>query len=76
MVADGGFETNWGGQIRWKAEYRVAYSVAGQEYFVWADSGFREESRAFAQLRIPKPLPSCWVQFNPEKPEVSSADCR
>ncbi len=65
-----------GGQLIWKAEYRVAYSVASREYAVWADSGIREESKTFAQLRIPKPLPSCAVQYDPRKPAVSVAKCR
>jgi hypothetical protein len=75
-VVDRGLETKWGGQLTWKAEYRVVYSIAGREYAVWADSGIREDSKAFAQLRIPKPLPSCSVQYDPKRPEVSVANCR
>jgi hypothetical protein len=70
-----GVQTNWGGQITWKAEYRVVYSVAGRDYAVWADSGIREDSRDFAELSIPNPLPPCWVRYNPRRPGASVASC-
>jgi hypothetical protein len=76
VVANSGIQTNWGGQLTWKVEYRVVYTVAAREYAVWADSGIRDDSKAVAQLKIPAPLPSCWVRYNPKQPEGSVADCR
>ena len=76
IVADHAFETKWGGQLTWKAEYMVAYSVAGLKYAVWADSGIRGESEATVRLVLPQSHPSCQVQYNPQKPVVSVAGCR
>ena len=76
IVADHAFETKWGGQLTWKAEYMVAYSVEGLEYAAWADSGIRGESEAAVRLVLPQSHPSCRVQYNPQKPVVSIAGCR
>lgn len=53
IIPDKAVETNWGGQLTWKAEYRVTYSVAGREYTVWGDSGIRRESEAAVRLALP-----------------------
>jgi len=76
IVADHALQTKWGGQLTWKAEYRVAYSVAGREYAAWADSGIRGADEASVQLTLPPSHPSCRVQYNPGKPETSVAECR
>jgi hypothetical protein len=76
IVVDHAAETNWGGQLTWKAEYRVAYSVAGREFTVWADPGIRRESEADVRLALPQSRGSCTVHYNPQKPEISIADCR
>jgi len=76
IVADRALQTKWGGQITWKAEYKVAYSVAGREYVVWADSGIRDESEDGVRLAMPKSRPSCCVRYNPKKPEAATTDCR
>ena len=36
IVADHALQTKWGGQLTWKAEYSVAYSIASREYAIWA----------------------------------------
>src|SRR4029077_14731760 len=64
IVADHALQTYWGGQVIWRAEYKVAYSVATREYSVLADSGVRGQSEADVRLALP------------QKPEVSVADCR
>lgn len=76
ITPDKAVETNWGGQLTWKAEYRVAYSVAGREYTVWGDSGIRRESEAAVRLALPQSRPSCWIRYNTKRPEESVADCR
>jgi hypothetical protein len=76
IVADHALETKWGSQLTWKAEYKVAYSVASREYAVWADSGIRGESEAGVRLVLPQSHPSCRVQYDPQRPAVSVADCR
>jgi len=76
IVADHALQTKWGGQLTWKAEYKVGYSIAGREYAVWADSGIRGEDEAGVRLLLPKSRPSCRVQYNPQSPTVSIADCR
>jgi hypothetical protein len=75
IAPDHAIETKWGGQLAWKAEYRVGYSVAGREYSVWADSGVRGDSEADVQLRLRK-VSSCHVLYQPQQPEISVASCR
>jgi len=76
IVSDHAVEMKWGGQLTWKAEYRVAYLVADREYAVWADSGIRGENEAALRLALPRLRPSCRVQYNPGRPGESFADCR
>jgi hypothetical protein len=76
VVADHALQTKWGGQLTWKAEYRVAYSVAGREYAVWVDSGIRGADEADVRLALPQSRPSCRVHYKPQRPEASVVDCR
>jgi hypothetical protein len=76
IIPDHGLETKWGGELTWRAEYRVDYSVASRNYAVWADSGIRGESETGIRLALPQSRPQCRVRFNPKKPEESIADCR
>ena len=76
IIADHGTETGWGGQLMWKAEYRVSYTVVGREYAVWADSGVRGDSEADLRLALPRLRPQCQVKYNPRRPEESLANCR
>ena len=76
IAADHGLETKWGGDLTWKAEYKVGYSVASREYTLWADSGIRGESVAGVRSALPESRPLCRVQYNPKRPEESVADCR
>ena len=54
LVADHALETKWGGQVMWRAEYKVAYAADGGEYSVWADSGIRGESETVVRLALPQ----------------------
>jgi hypothetical protein len=76
IVADHALQTKSGGELTWKAEYKVAYSVASLEYVAWADSGIRSESEAGVQLALSQSHPLCRVQYNPKRPGESVADCR
>jgi len=76
IVADHALQTKWGGQLTWKAEYKVFYNVAGRDYVVWADSGIRGEDGDGVRLLLPNSRPSCRVQYDPQSPMVSRADCR
>ena len=76
IVANHALQTKWGGQLTWKAEYRVTYSVASREYALWADSGIRGEDEDGVRLVLPKSRPSCRVRYNQRRPEVAVADCR
>jgi hypothetical protein len=75
-VVDHALQTKWGGQVTWRADYEVAYAVATREYLVWADSGIRGQSEDDVRLALPRTRPTCRVRYNPQKPEVSVADCR
>jgi hypothetical protein len=76
IVADHGLEAKWGGELTWRADYQVAYSVANHEYAVWADSGIRGESEAGVRLALPQSRPWCRVRYDSKRPEASIADCR
>jgi len=76
IVADHALQTKSGGQVTWKAEYKVRYSIAGRDYAVWADSGIRGDDEDGVRLLLPKSRPSCRVQYNPQSPMASVVDCR
>ena len=76
IVADHAVETKWGSQLTWRAEYKVAYSVANREYAMWADSGARGESKADVQLALAQAHRTCWVRYHSDEPAVSVVDCR
>jgi len=75
IVADSGWESPAGGQLTWKAEYKVAYFVRGREYVVWIDSGIREESEAGVRLTLPHSHPPCRVEYDVLRPQRSVGDC-
>lgn len=76
ITADHALQTYGGGQLTWRADYKVAFAVATREYSVWADSGIRGQSEADVRLALPQARLACRVRYNPQKPEVSVADCR
>jgi hypothetical protein len=76
ILVDHATETKWGNPLTWKAEYRLAYSVAGREFTMWADSGIRGESEADVQFALAQAHQTCSVQYNPQRPEVAVAKCR
>jgi hypothetical protein len=76
IIADCAVETKWGSQLTWRAEYKVAYSVANREYMMWGDSGARGESTADVQLALAQAHRSCWVRYDSQDPAASVADCR
>jgi hypothetical protein len=76
IIADHALQTKLGGQVTWRADYKVTYAVASHEYFVWTDSGIRGQSEDDVRLALPRARPACRVRFNPHKAEVSVADCR
>lgn len=51
-------------------------TVATHEYSVWTDSGIRGQSEADVRPALPKAHLACQVRYNPQKPEVSVADCQ
>jgi hypothetical protein len=76
IVVDHALQTKWGGQVTWRADYKVAYTVATREYWVWADSGIRGQIEDDVRLALQRTRPTCRVRYNSQKPEVSVADCR
>lgn len=75
IVADHALQMKWGGQITWRADYRIGYTVRTREYSVWIDSGIRGENEADVRLSLPRPLPTCRVRYSRQKPEESVAEC-
>jgi hypothetical protein len=76
IVADHALQTKWGGQVTWRADYKVAYAVATREYSVWTDSGIRGQSEDDVRLALPRSRPICRVRYNAKKPEASVVECR
>ena len=76
IVADHVSETKWGSRLTWRADYKVAYSVASHEYSVWTDSGIRSESEESVHPLLPSRHASCRVQYDAGRPEAATADCR
>ena len=55
IIADQALQTKWGGQVTWRADYKVAYAVATREYALWADStSIRGQSEADVRLALPQ----------------------
>lgn len=75
IVIDHAVETKWGGELTWKAEYRIVYFAASRQYTLWADSGIRSESEAGVRLALSQSHPSCRLQYNPKRPEETIANC-
>ena len=63
-----------------RAQYKVSYSVEGVEHDTWAASGIRGDSKevveAEARGSVSAPDFSCFVKYNPVRPEVAVANCR
>jgi hypothetical protein len=51
----------WASQITWRADYKVAYTVATREYWVWADSGIRGQIEDDVRLALQRTRPTCRV---------------
>lgn len=75
IVADHAWETGWGGELTWKAEYNVAYFVGADKYSTWVDSRIRGESEGVVHLALPKSRPSCRVKYNPQNPGEAIGNC-
>jgi hypothetical protein len=76
IVVDHTLQTQWGGELTWKAEYRVEYLASTRKYDVWVDSGIRAESQDGVRLELPRSRPDCTVQYNPNNPAASVGGCR
>jgi hypothetical protein len=72
IIPDHGLETKWGGELTWKAEYRVDYSVAGRNSAVWADSGIWGESETGIRLALPQSRPRVGCGRTPRSPKRRS----
>jgi hypothetical protein len=75
IVADHAWETGWGGELTWKAEFKVAYFVDANEYSTWVDSRIRGESEGAVRLALPKWRPSCSVKCNLKNPGQAIGNC-
>ena len=75
IVADHAWETGWGGEVTWKAEFKVAYFVGANEYTTWVDSRIRGESEGVVRMALPESRPSCRVKFNPKNPGQAIGNC-
>ncbi len=64
--------------ILYRGEYRLRYTVNGQQYFTWADAGWINESKELAEEKIMALPPSCMfrVQYNPRHPAEAVARLR
>ena len=76
IVSEHWSESKGSPPLLWRAEYKVAYSVAGHEYTVWSDSGIRGEDEDEIRLALSgRHASSCRVQYDVDKPDRSVAEC-
>ena len=52
IVPDHALETKWGGEVTWKAEYKIANFVGSREYAVWTHSGIRRRERSCRSVGV------------------------
>jgi hypothetical protein len=74
IVADHSSETKWGGQMTWKAEYRVTYSVAGREYTEWVDSGIRNRRQRWCRAGSAAITP--FLSYSIQSDKARSVRCK
>ncbi len=68
--ADGPFGLHGETVRMYKGQYELAYRIAGQEYFVWADSGWFDPEESFVEGKVaslPEPCPFR-IRYNPRNP--------
>ena len=61
--------------VMYRGQYQLDYSVNGQDYSVWADSGWSDVDRQFVQDKVDARTEHCdfRVRYNPNHPSEAVA---
>jgi hypothetical protein len=61
--------------VMYRGEYRLRYTVSGQEYYVWANSGWADVDRQFIQDKVDYLPDTCdfRIRYNPRRPSEAIA---
>ena len=61
--------------VMYRGEYRLRYTVGGNEYFVWANSGWSDVDKQFVQDKVDSLSDRCdfRVRYNPNRPSDAIA---
>src|ERR1700686_1893882 len=61
--------------VMYRGEYRLRYTVSGQEYFVWANSGWSDIDKQFIQDKVDSLPDKCGfrIRYNPRPPSEAIA---
>ena len=56
-------------------EYRLRYTVGGQEYYVWANAGWADVDKEFVQHKVDHLPDKCdfHIRYNPRRPAEAIA---
>ena len=56
--------------VLYKGEYRLRYSVGGQDYYVWASSGWADPEKQFVETKMEYLPEHCdfRIRYNPARP--------
>jgi hypothetical protein len=59
----------------YRGEYRLRYTVSGQEYYVWANSGWTDVDKQFIQDKVASLPDKCdfRIRYNPLHPSEAIA---
>jgi len=61
--------------VMYRGEYRLRYTVSGQDYFVWANSGWSDVDKQFIQDKVTFLPDTCGfrIRYNPRHPSEAIA---
>ena len=61
--------------VMYRGEYQLRYTVSGQEYYVWAHSGWTDVDKQFIQGKVDYLPDKCdfRVRYNPRRPSEAIA---
>ncbi len=61
--------------VMYRGEYRLRYTVAGREYYIWANSGWADVDKQFVQDRVDARTNHCdfLIRYNPAHPSDAVA---
>lgn len=61
--------------IMYRGEYRLRYTVGGNDYYVWASSGWADPEERFVEAKMDALPERCYfrIRYNPARPSEAVA---